>query len=97
MESLSDEKWSDERASEQNWAVCGKLTMILVSRMYGSVTVDEYILGEFRYKYSNTKRQFLEFAEKSNFHEAKWSWQFVIFIVNYFTIVMENLLRDLTS
>ena len=45
--------------------------MILVSRMYGSVTVDEYILGEFRYKYSITKRQFLEFTEKSNFHEAK--------------------------
>ena len=29
--------------------------MILISQKYGSVTVDKYILGEFHYKYSNTK------------------------------------------
>ena len=29
--------------------------MILISQKCGSVTADKYILGEFHYKYSNTK------------------------------------------
>ena len=49
--------------------------MILISQMYSSVTADEYILGEFSYKYSNTKNRqinnFLQFEGKRNFDEAK--------------------------
>lgn len=36
--------------------------MILISQKYGSVTVDKFILGEFHYKYSNTKNW-----QKNNF------------------------------
>ena len=75
--------------SERNWAVCGKLTMILISQMYenDSVTVDIYILGEFRYKYSNRKSW-----QKNNFWNLKERGIFV----NYFTTVAGSLLKDLT-
>ena len=41
--------------SEWDLAVYGKLTMVLISQICesGSVTVDQYILGEFHQKYWN--------------------------------------------
>ena len=47
------------------------------------------------------KKQFLEFEGKRNFDEPKWSWQFAILIVKYFTLKqtwrkVESLLRNLT-
>ena len=52
MESPSNEKWSDERVSQieqiaVNWQrLWFHKCMILISQKYGSVTVDQYILGE---------------------------------------------------
>ena len=88
--------------SERNWGVCGKMAMILISQMceIGSVTVDECILGKFRYKCSKMKNRqkgiFFWIQGKKNFYEAKWSWHVAILIVNYFTNVIWSLLRGLT-
>ena len=88
--------------SERNWGVCGKMAMILISQKceIGSVTVDECILGKFRYKCSKMKNRqkgiFFGICGKEEFLWSKMKLALCDLIVNYFTNMIWSLLRGLT-